>query len=290
MNAWWRCFGGGYEPVILIIRDEGRVLGVAPLKCRGGKASFIGDVAVCDYLDFIVVPGQEETFAEKFLEGCVARGITGLELATLRPDAVALRHVLPMARDWGLSVEIRHADVSYEMPLPSGFDFYLAGLPPKLRRDIGRKQRRLGALGRDTFRMLAGDEVGDEDVEVFVGLMAESRRDKACFLTEEMRSYFKDMARVMVSSGFLRLGFLDIGKITVAGVLGFDWNNAFYLYNSGYNPSYTDLGVGLFSKLAAIRWATEQQKDTFDFLKGPEAYKERLGGQAVVLKAGYVTF
>jgi len=286
MSAWWRQFGVGYEPFIKILQDGGQILGVAPLKRRGETASFIGDASVCDYLDFVVVSGREEAFSQALFTECALRGITRLELETLRPDSVTVRHVWPVAQGRGFNIIIRDTDTSYEAALPVSFEAYLAGLSTQQHREILRKQRRLGMLGEDTFRMLAGEEIGDRDIEMFLSLMADSRRDKADFLTEEVRSYFKDMTRAMSSYGLLRLGFLDVGVKTVAGVLGFDYNNTFYLYNSGYDSSYTEFGVGLLSKLAAIRWAVAQQKAAFDFLKGPEAYKERLGGRRMDLKAG----
>jgi len=288
MSAWWRQFGWDFEPGIFIIRDGGQLLGVAPFKCRGGVASFIGDAAVCDYMDFIVIPGQEEAFSEALLKTCAMQGINRLELGTLRPDSVAMRCVLPWARSHGFDVDVCDADVSYEISLPTSYELYLEGLTPQQRREIWRKQRRLGALGKDNFRMLKGSEINDGEIEAFLGLMAESRCDKADFLTKEMRNYFKDMASAMALCGLLRLGFLDIGKKTVAGVLGFDYNNVFYLYNSGYDPAYAEIGVGLLSKLAAVRWAIENQKLVFDFLKGPEVYKERLGGRRIALMNGHL--
>lgn len=283
LGAWWRHFGAGYEPLILVLRDGGCVLGIAPLKRRGEIASFIGDESVCDYLDFVVAHGKEDAFFEMLLRECMGRGITELELGTLRPDSVAVRYLLPVARRRGLNPVLFEADVSYEATLPLSFEDYLIGLSPQQRREIARKQRRLSILGEDTFRMLGGADIGTRDIGVFLELMAGSRRDKAGFLTEKMRSFFEDMTRAMSSCGFLRLGFLDVGVKTVAGVLGFDYNNALYLYNSGYDSSYAELGVGLLSKLATIRWAIEQHKTVFDFLKGSEDYKERLGGRRMEL-------
>ncbi len=95
MDAWWRRFGEGYEPLILDLRKDGQLLGIAPLKRQGGMASFIGDASVCDYLDFVVATGRESAFAQALLGKLAARGIDTLELATLRPDSVAARQVAP---------------------------------------------------------------------------------------------------------------------------------------------------------------------------------------------------
>jgi CelD/BcsL family acetyltransferase involved in cellulose biosynthesis len=100
-----------------------------------------------------------------------------------------------------------------------------------------------------------------------------------------MQAFFIDMAQAVAGYGALRLGLLEMGTRPVAAVLCFDYNNGVYLYNSGYDPSYARLSAGLISKLEAIRWAIQQKKRVFDFLKGAEVYKERLGGMRLSLSS-----
>ena len=289
MKAWWRRFGEGYEPLIMTFRHGGQVVGVAPFKRLGRTASFIGDASGCDYLDFIIAPGNEKTFSEMLIGECAARGIAGIELGTLRPDSTASRYVLPFARSRGFTVECLDADVTYEMELPATYEDYLGNLAATQRHELLRKQRNLEMEGGASFRMLRDGEITENDMDLFIDLMAVSRNDKADFLTKTMRAFFKDAARAAASGGVLRLAFLDLGVKPVAAVLGFDYNDNVYLYNSGYDPAYAELSVGLISKLAFIRQAIEQRKRVFDFLKGPEVYKQRLGGKPVGLSACNLT-
>jgi len=285
MKAWWQYFGGDYEPQVLTLRRGGQVVGIAPFKRQGRTASFIGDASVCDYLDFIAAPGNEQVFSEMLIGECAARGIVRLELGTLRPDSVAARYVLPFAGSRGFEVRCRDADVTYELELPDTYEEYLGNIAAKQRHELLRKQRNLEMEGGAAFRLLGGGEIMDRDMDIFIDLMARSRSDKAGFLTETVRAFLREAARAAGSYGFLRLGFLDLGVKPVAAVLGFDYNNNVYLYNSGYDPAYADLSVGLLSKLAFIRNAIEQHNRVFDFLKGPEVYKERLGGKPARLSA-----
>jgi CelD/BcsL family acetyltransferase involved in cellulose biosynthesis len=54
-----------------------------------------------------------------------------------------------------------------------------------------------------------------------------------------------------------------------------------YLYNSGYDPEYGYLSAGLLSKLLSIKDSIERVRKCYDFLKGPEEYKYRLGGREI---------
>jgi len=83
----------------------------------------------------------------------------------------------------------------------------------------------------------------------------------------------------MAGAGLLKLGTLALDGKQVAQLICFDYNNCIYLYNSGYNPDYVSLSVGLLSKALAIKDAIEKGKKKFDFLKGAEVYKYHLGGK-----------
>jgi CelD/BcsL family acetyltransferase involved in cellulose biosynthesis len=289
MEAWWRHFGTGYELFIMVLRHGGSVTGIAPFKRQGRTVSFIGDASVCDYLDFIILPGEEPAFFEMLIGENAARGIGRLELGTLRPDSAAVRFLLTLAESHGFNVERQEADVSYEMDLPESYETYLDGLAAKQRHELLRKERNLEMEAGVSFRLLRDEEAGAGDIESFLNLMTVSRKDKARFLTENMKGFFRNACRAMAANGLLRLGFLKLGDKPLAAVLGFEYNNYVYLYNSGYDPDYTDLSVGLMSKLAFIRWSIENHKRGFDFLKGPEVYKKRLGGRHVRLSACNLT-
>ena len=87
----------------------------------------------------------------------------------------------------------------------------------------------------------------------------------------------------MAQSGLLRLGILKLDARPVATTMCFDYNDTVYLYNSGYDPQYRSLSVGLISKILCIKDSIERGRNKFDFLKGAEAYKYRLGGEEIPL-------
>jgi CelD/BcsL family acetyltransferase involved in cellulose biosynthesis len=76
----------------------------------------------------------------------------------------------------------------------------------------------------------------------------------------------------------LRLSTLSLDGQAIAMVWLFEDGGAFYLYNSGYDPAFAPLAAGLLSKALAIREACALGKRHFDFLRGEEDYKRRLGG------------
>ena len=59
----------------------------------------------------------------------------------------------------------------------------------------------------------------------------------------------------------------------------FDYGNSRFLYNSGYDPSYSALSVGLLLKALSLKNAIDDSMKYFDFLRGDERYKYHLGGE-----------
>jgi CelD/BcsL family acetyltransferase involved in cellulose biosynthesis len=51
------------------------------------------------------------------------------------------------------------------------------------------------------------------------------------------------------------------------------------MYNSGYDPQYASLSVGLLSKALCLRDAIESGRRCFDLLRGNEPYKYDLGAK-----------
>ena len=65
----------------------------------------------------------------------------------------------------------------------------------------------------------------------------------------------------------------------MATCICFDYGDKFLLYNSGYDPEFSTLSVGLLNKANTIATAIELSKKQYSFLKGTERYKYHLGAQ-----------
>jgi CelD/BcsL family acetyltransferase involved in cellulose biosynthesis len=87
----------------------------------------------------------------------------------------------------------------------------------------------------------------------------------------------------MAKVNLLKLFFLDLDGKPAAAVMCFDYNSTMYLYNNGYDERFSSLSVGLLSKVLTIKKSIKSERKKYDFLKGTEAYKHRLGGKPVNL-------
>jgi len=276
-KIWWQQFGSGTKLHLGAARQGGKTIGIAPLLINGDTAYFIGSSDVCDYLDFVVEPGKEESFFRQLLDNLKADGILHLDLAPLRPDSTVITSLVKVAPRQAWQVSCSKEDVSVELDLPATWEDYLQSLSGKQRHELKRKLRRLDEEGELNYRH--STDANRHDIDIFLRLFRDSRQDKAAFLTPQMESFFRAAANAMAEQELLRLNILEVDKKTVAATMCFDYKDTVYLYNSGYEPDYGWLSVGVISKALCIKDSIERNKKHFDFLKGGEAYKYHLGGQ-----------
>jgi len=283
LKAWWEVFGAGAELWLASVRSGRELIGLAPLQIRGGEASFVGGPDVCDYQDFVVQPGREAEFFDLLLDQLQAEGVARLDLGALRPESTVLNHLVGLARERGWPVSLEPEGTTLELDLPGTWDQYLAMLNGKQRHEIKRKLRRLEEAAEFSYRVVDDPEQVGRAMPVFLKLFRESRQDKTTFMTTPMEAFFNLLAGALAEVGVLRLGFLDLNGRPAAAVMCFDFDGAIFLYNSGFDPDLSSLSPGIICKVLSLRDGLERGRSRYDFLKGAEAYKHRLGGREVPL-------
>ena len=283
LEVWWNVFGGDRELYLVSMREDNTIAGIAPLMIEDGTASIIGSTDVCDYLDFFIDPDKSQVFFDTLLENLKHKGVKLLNLESLRPDSKVLTSLTNVALCRGCEATLTPCDVTLEMELPDSWDDYLMTLNSKQRHEVRRKLRRLEEAGEYEYRSVSDSASVVGELDTFLKMFTESRDDKADFLTDERELFFRSMTESMSSAGILKLGILEIETIPAAMIMYFDYNNSIYLYNSGFEKEYVSLSVGLLSKVLCIKDSIESGKKVFDFLKGNEVYKSRLGGHTTQL-------
>jgi CelD/BcsL family acetyltransferase involved in cellulose biosynthesis len=283
LKVWWSTFGSSSKPYILSVRQQDHVIGLAPLQVKGDCASFIGSTDVCDYLDFIVTTGKEGVFFDILLDHLGQQGIKYLEFGLLRPDSTVLANLVKVAENRGCEVSTSPEDISLELELPATWENYLSMLNGKQRHEVKRKFRRLDEAGDINFRVVENAAEIAKQMTTFFELFKMTSNEKAAFMTDQMISFFQALAIAMAKAKILKLYILDLNAAPVAVSMCFDFNATLHLYNSGFDPRFRALSVGLLCKVLSIKDGIKRGRKKYDFLKGAETYKYRLGGREVPL-------
>jgi len=282
LNAWWSVFGNDKRSLVYSIWDDSRLIGLAPLMEENGKVYLIGSPDLCDYLDFVILSGMESSFFSALLPRLRADGFQEMVLHAQRPEAAVFEGLFGAeGRGETATVSFLRENCSYELNLPDSWDRYLAGLNKKQRHEVRRKLRRFKEQALSPQWAVYSDQ---QEIRAnfprFLELFLKNP-EKADFYSDQVDRFFHALVTETSGAGLCRLGFLESDGILAAAVLYFDYGGRIYLYNSGYDSDLRHLSVGLVSKVHTIEMAIEGKQSIFDFLKGREVYKHRLGGRAV---------
>ncbi len=279
LRTWLSEFGGNVEPLMLTC-SNGEVIGVAPMMRSDGQLSFIGDAQICDFMDVLVDPENADAAYQDLWNQLCNEDWNEIELWGLMATSPTRERIKAYAAEKGYEVTEELEAVAPRLPLPDSWEGYLATLGKKDRHELRRKIRKLYESGAGvTFDVLSTQEEVVGAMDEFLDLHTRSRADKTEFMTPEMEVFFRRMASAMAAEGLIRLFMLRVNTKPAAAVLCFDAGSYLYLYNSGYDPEFSSLSVGLVSKALCLQWAIENGMTGLDFLRGDEPYKYDMGAK-----------
>jgi CelD/BcsL family acetyltransferase involved in cellulose biosynthesis len=287
-RLWWQTFAGDEDLWLLAVREGDAVIGIAPLALSDGKVGFACGSDVSDFLDIVVRREREEAVAEAVISYLGEQDWRELDLCCMHPEAAALRYFPSLLHRQGLRVETPRLDTSPVVDLPGDWDAFQAALSKKDRHELRRKYRRLTSEATVSTYVLVGSEIGPREVDDFLTLHRLSTPDKAAFMDERMEGYFREVFRRFAGDGYIRLYLMEVDGRRVSAALCFDPGDEILLYNSGYDPAYSRLSVGLLLKAFCVQDAVALGRRRFDFLRGDERYKYDLGGTDVPIHGLHV--
>jgi len=281
---WWKHFGQGKEWLALAVRHEGRVIALAPFyrDDQGNHLRLVGGEDLSDYLDILCQPGEEARVWELILDYLRSRpsGLEGLDLHCLPGHSPTLEVLPRLARDHDHAVRVELEEVCPQIELPATWQDYLLLLHRKDRHELRRKMRRTQSAPISLrFRQCSEEECAREDIKSFICLHRKSRPEKEGFMDERREAFFAEVASVFTRRGWLRLYTLEHEGGAAAAMLCFDYQGNVMLYNSGYDPAFSSLSPGIVLIANCLQDAISRRKARFDFLRGKEDYKYRLGGR-----------
>ena len=276
-QSWWRVFGEGSNPHTVVVRDGDDVAGIAPLMLNDRTLSFAGDKELFDYLDFVVVKGKEAPFFDALCDHIVQLDWHTMTLSSIPEGSPTLEYLPALGQRKGFSVKLEQGEMTPTSYLPGTWDEFVSGLRKKDRHELRRKLRRLDQ-SEETRQYICNDpESLNCCMQDFFRLLRDSSPEKNEFLTAEREEFFLDIAQTLALRDQFKLYFLEVEGVRVASCICFDYADSYLLYNSGYDPNFSHLSVGLLNKALSIKDAIEEGRHSFNFLKGTERYKYNLG-------------
>jgi CelD/BcsL family acetyltransferase involved in cellulose biosynthesis len=283
LHTWWTHLSADRRLAILAVRRGTQLVAIAPFASTGrsrlgvSRLEFLGTGRVgSDYLDVIVRHGAEQDVTRSLARHLIRRG-AAVDMRQVRLPASAAS---ALARELCRSGCPMRATRTHRCPVIDldgrSFEEYLGSLGSEHRYSFQRKLRKLETQHDLRFERVSSEERRRELLPVLFELhrLRWSERGGSDGLEGSgIREFHEELTRLALERGWLRLFVLWLGGSPAATRYGFRYGRLFYFYQSGFDPRYRKLSVGLVAMGLAIKSAIEEGAAEFDLLHGEEAYK-----------------
>lgn len=294
-SNWWAAYHPG-DLWVITVRDENNALiGIASFFIAGGFVHFVGCEDVTDYSDVIVDAAHQDAFYNALADYLVEqhRLYEALDLCNIPSESPTYSELPRLLKQKGFDVAVMRQEVCPIIPLPDDFKDYFALLDKRERKEVARKVRIANAQDSVAWYIVNGKHDLETETDKFLQLMRASHPEKAEFLQNPQHvDFFKRIVPAAHAAGWLQMNFLEVAGEAVAAYVNFDYDNRILVYNSGLDPDKAgQLSPGIVLLAYNIEHAIENKRREFNFLRGDEEYKYRMGGRDTEifnLKATYV--
>ena len=263
LRTVWKHASAPGERLDIHANDEGAI----PFVIGDATVALVGPENLVDYRSPVGAP--KEAFAEAF--GSLPSGM-GYRFDSLPIEAADFFST--SLAEAGLASEMKSHSTTAVLSLPSSFDEYMRQLAKKERHEIRRKIRRFGEA-HGSARIVTYREPGPV-LQRFFGLHRLSDGAKSAFMTPRMTRFFTELVSC---DGWQVDALYGDGPRPLALTVSFEDNLGYYLYNSTYDPAAREASPGVVLLTGLIELAIDQGLEVFDFLKGDEQYKYRIGAE-----------
>lgn len=168
------------------------------------------------------------------------------------------------------------------VPNQRGWEGYLRQRSPNFRQQVRRRERRLQREGI-TFRLSQDPERLPRDMDALIRLHRIRWGSSSRTFAGAREAFHREFAALALDLGWLRLWLAELRGCPIAAWYGFRFNDVDYFYQSGRDPRWDRLGIGVGLLEHTIRQAFLDGVREYRLLRGGEAYKYRYAtGQRVL--------
>jgi CelD/BcsL family acetyltransferase involved in cellulose biosynthesis len=267
----------------------GEVIAIAPLiiarPTSGARKalrhiSFIGAINddAAQGMDFIV-PAGLETQLTPLLCKIFSRNLLSwdvIDLSSMHEESPNLPFIRQALARYAGCGERSAPQNSYLMHLPPTWDEQLAQWKSKERVTFRTKWRKL-VEGHNARFLQGGIDIPAEqafdELWRLHALRFQSQDKHSCFLSESMRNHQRELVKRWSADGRVMLPLIEADGRIVAARYGFAIDGKYWSFQTGYDPDYGKLSVGILSLGWTAQCAIEQGLHEMDHLPGEARYK-----------------
>lgn len=291
LQSWWETYQQPTtELFIIAAREEGQLVGLAPLYCENHRGRrvlhWLGDGRVCsDHPTLLTEPGYEKRFAEQLANWLLKpanRCWDELLLEAIDADDLASNHLVDRLTAADCSLVVKDQPVSCYVDLPESRHAYEMSLSKNHRKRCRKWTKQFFDTGRAKVYVSTTAKACLEGWQTLVDLHNERRTglgEAGAFEDSRFKSFHQQVMPRLADAGRVQLRQLELDGQIVAVEYVLQDSETWYAYQSGLSDTGEQQSAGNLSLLALVNDAIEAGCQRLDLLRGDEAYKFSWGAK-----------
>lgn len=309
-KSWLEAYRATHTPHVLVAKQSGNVCGIFPLAetvnaWTGQTLELIGSGKVCtDYLDVLCEKQHSDALATAFCDYlCSTESDSSSPISAwdhLNLDGIAdtnltvIQMLKLMERKYQTPVSAKPGPHCWSVPLPNDWNEYKMRLSNRARKMLKNSEAEL-ASQRSTFEIAQTLEQTQHflsEIESIHQTRWSERNVVGCFGDKAFRNFVQSLvarlweentadapqnALQTASSSKLLVGLLRIDGQPASGTICFRELDSIAMYLTGMDPRFSEVRPGWQITTCFLQYAIKNRVNRFDFLRGNEDYKARLG-------------
>jgi CelD/BcsL family acetyltransferase involved in cellulose biosynthesis len=234
-----------------------------------------------DYSDFIVPQDNPRPALSALWQtiGEHAEHWDAMRLAQVATESPLASHLLG---DDDFHIIATDGETCPTLALPATWRDYLSLVGKNMRSNLSRYPRRLAESFDVEYHRVTSPDTLDRTLAALFDLHTRRWRKRGLpgvLFSPRRQEFHRALCRRLLEVDRLRLFALRLDGQEVAVLLNYFHAGKYFFFIGGFDPDYFRWSVGTVLFAYAIQHAIEEGAREFDFLRGEEEYKYRLGAQ-----------
>ena len=291
LYCWTKYYlGDSRLRIFLILADQERLVGIAPLYLRTTRAHgliplrelrFLGSETVCSsYLDVIANEKQKRAVLQvlyRYLFNDAREEWDVLTLSEVPAESSTINMWNQLFDEAGKVGEIVSTTCCPVIRLPQDVETYRAGLGQSRRYTLQRKTKCLQGSGRIEYSRATNPI----EVEIALDSLITLHQRRwstgtagGVFASERSTRFHREIVQVLSERGRISIDLLKLEDRPLAAIYGLIYRGVYYFYLPGFDPTaLPKASLGLLLLYHRIEQAIRDGEHTVDLLSGAEPYK-----------------
>lgn len=293
--TWWECFSKPKDTLqILLIKSSDKVVGLAPLyfqqsAYRGKTLRFIGtgeaeaDEVVTEYLDFIALPGHEQTVIDTISDLIIEQNTwQRIEFNCVLKDYLCAQVAEQLKEKYSLQSHLNGR--VFSTPLESSEIQYRETRLSTSRNK--RLKRCLKALDKDGGGLTRKTIQDAPEIDTHLGILKKlhderwsAKNKSSIFESKRFMDFHKKLLTLLVPQGKASIALYSLNEKPISAVYVMYSKNDCHYYQSGFSKEGENRYMPLFvSHIKEMNAARDLGFTNYDFMRGStNSYKSDFG-------------